>query len=148
IDFGLNYDWAIGNAKVDAGVQGSYFTEYKFRAVPGAPQVDVINTINFPQKFRMQADVGVKLDKLHGRVTVNHLSGYSNTTVTPVQAVSAYDTVDLYVGYDVTRQLTLSVDVRNLFDRNPPFVDTTRGYDPQSVNPVPRLISVTAGVKF
>jgi len=148
IDFGLNYDWTMGNAKIDAGVQGSYFTEYKFRAVPGAPQIDVSNTINFPQKFRMQADVGVKLDKLHGRVTVNHLSGYRNTTVTPNQSVSAYDTVDLYVGLDVTRQLTLSVDVRNLFDRNPPFVDTTRGYDPQSANPIPRLISVTAGVKF
>jgi iron complex outermembrane receptor protein len=68
--------------------------------------------------------------------------------VVPNQQVKAYDTVDLSLGYDITPRITLSVDARNLFDRDPPFVDTTRGYDPQSANPVPRLISFTAGVRF
>ena len=61
---------------------------------------------------------------------------------------SDYDTVDLYVGYDLTDHVTLSADVRNLFDEDPPFVDITGGYDPQASNPVPRLISVGAAVKF
>jgi iron complex outermembrane receptor protein len=148
IDFGANYNWTWGDWRVDGGVQGSYFTKYKFQSVPGAAFADVLNTINFSQKFRMQADAGVATGKFHGRVTVNHVSGYRNTTVTPNQHVSAYNTVDLLLGVDVTKRFSLSFDVRNLFNQEPPFVDTTRGYDPQSANPVPRLFSVTAGIKF
>jgi iron complex outermembrane receptor protein len=48
----------------------------------------------------------------------------------------------------VTERFNLGIDARNLFNQNPPFVDQTRGYDPQSASPMPRLISLTAGVKF
>lgn len=148
IDFGLNYNRQIGNVRLDGGINGSLFTEYKFRALPGAALTNVLNTIGFTQKFRMQADLGVAWNGLRTRATLNHLSGYINNTVAPTQHVAAYNTVDMFVGYDINPHFTLSVDVRNLFNVQPPFVDTTRGYDPQSANPVPRLISVTAGVKF
>jgi iron complex outermembrane receptor protein len=148
IDFSLGYNWTIGGARLDAGVQGTYFTEYKFESVPGSGLIDVVNTINFPQKFRLQGNAGITLDRVHGRITVNHLSGYANTTVTPTQHVHTYNTVDLLLGFDVTDNFTLDLDIRNLFNKYPPFVDTTYGYDPQSANPVPRLFSVTAGIKF
>lgn len=148
LDFGLYANWSLGAVDFDAGFQGSYFTKYEFQAVPGAASAAVIGTINFPQKFRSSADIGAKWDKLSGRLTWNHLAGYLNTTLTPTQVVSNYDTFDLGLSYAVTENFRLSVDVRNLFNEDPPFVDTTRGYDPQSANPIPRLISVTAGVKF
>jgi iron complex outermembrane receptor protein len=148
VDFGFNYATSFGDLKLDGGIQGTYYTTYKFQAVPGAALTSVIGTINFPQRFRAQADLGATYGKLHGRVTLNHLSGYDNTGITPVQKVRDYDTVDASISVDITRQLSLSVDVRNMLNENPPFVDQTRGYDPQSTNPVPRLVSVTAGVKF
>jgi iron complex outermembrane receptor protein len=148
IDFSLHYTWSTGRAKWDAGVQGTYFTEYKFQSVPAAALADVLNTINFPQKFRMQADAGVQFDDLFGRITLNHLSGYRNPGVTPTQHISDYNTVDLLIGFDVTPHFTFSFDVRNLFNERPPFVDQVGAYDPQSANPIPRLFSVTAGIKF
>lgn len=148
VDFGANYTWTIGSVRVDGGINGTYYTKYKFAAVPGAPLVDVLGKINFPQKFRTQADLGVATGPWRARVTWNHLSPYDNNTLVPVQRVSGYDTVDLFLGVDIAKRFTLSFDVRNLFNQNPPFVDTTRGYDPQSANPIPRLFSVTAGVKF
>jgi iron complex outermembrane receptor protein len=148
LDYGLNYNWTMGDWHLDAGVQGTYFISYKFQSVPGTPLLEVANTINFPQKFRVQGDVGVAIGALRSRVTVNHLSGYKNNSLVPAQHVSAYDTVDLFLGYDIGQHFTLSLDVRNLFNEDPPFVDIARGYGPQSSNPIPRLISVTAGVKF
>ncbi len=148
LDFGLTYDWSLGDAKLDAGIQGTYVLDYRFEAVPGSGLVDVLDTFGFPQKFRTQADIGLLWGGLRSRFTWNHLSGYDNNTVAPVQAVGNYDTFDLSVGYAFNDQLTLTGDVRNLFDETPPFVDTTNGYDPQSANPVPRIISVTAQVKF
>ncbi|HVI99878.1 MAG TPA: TonB-dependent receptor [Sphingomonas sp.] len=148
VDFSVHYQWEIGAAKIDAGAQGTYFTKYSFESVPGSGFTDVVNTINFPQKFRMRADAGIALGKVRARATFNHLSAYDNTTVTPVERISAYDTIDFLLGADITDRFSLTLDVRNLFDADPPFVDTAGGYDPQSTNPIPRLISVTAGIKL
>lgn len=148
LDFGIYYNWTMAGVKFDAGFQGTYFTKYLFQAVPGSAIADVLGHINFPQKFRSQADIGAKLGKWSGRITWNHLSGYVNDTVTPVQQVSHYDTFDLAMGLDVSEHFRIGLDVRNLFNKEPPFVDIARGYDAQSANPIPRMISVNAGVKF
>lgn len=148
IDFNAMYNWSWARWNLDAGVNGTYFTRYDFQSVPGVAFVDALNTINFPQKFRMQANMGVEHAGVRARVTLNHLSGYKNTGVSPRQKVDAYDTVDLFVGTNITEHLSLSAQVRNLFNQRPPFVDISGGYDPQSANPLPRLLMVTAGVKF
>ena len=148
LDFGLNYDWRMGEAKLDAGIQGTYILDYRFEAVPGSGLVDVLSTFGFTQEFRSQADVGVQWRNLRSRFTWNHLSGYQNNTVAPAQHVRNYDTFDLSLGYTINDHISITGDVRNLFDEKPPFVDTTNGYDPQSANPVPRIFSITAQVKF
>lgn len=148
LDFTAAYNWNWSGVELDAGIQGTYILDYMFEAVPGSGLVDVLDTIGFIQKFRTQADLGAKIGGLKTRLTWNHLSGYTNTTSTVAREVSNYDTFDLLVGYDFTDRINLSFDVRNLFDEDPPFVDTTNGYDPQASNPVPRLFAVTANVKF
>lgn len=148
VDFTAAYRWNWGGVELDAGIQGTYILDYLFEAVPGAGLTDVNGAINFSQKFRSQADIGAKIGGLKTRLTWNHLSGYYNTTVTPRQKISNYDTFDLLIGYDITERVGISLDVRNLFDEDPPFVDIAGGYDPQASNPVPRLFAITANVKF
>jgi iron complex outermembrane receptor protein len=148
IDFGLYYQREIGAVSLDAGVQGTYYTRYHFEPIPDAGFSNVLGTINFPQKFRSQADIGLKWREFATRLTWNHLAGYKNTSVNPVQEVRSYNTVDLFLGWDVNEHFRFSIDARNLFNEGPPFVDVARGYDPQSTNPVPRLISVTATMKL
>jgi iron complex outermembrane receptor protein len=148
VDFVASYTWDWGEWTLDAGVNGSYFLNYDFEAVPGAGFADVVNTIGFPQKFRMQADAGVAYGNFRGRVTFNHLSGYDNTTVSPVQEIESHQTVDLYLGLDVTEHANIALTVRNLFDSDPPFVDAATGYDPQAANPLPRLFAINARLKY
>jgi iron complex outermembrane receptor protein len=148
IDFVTSYTWDWGEWTLDAGVNGSYFLNYDFEAVPNSGFVDVLNTIGFPQKFRMQADAGVAYGNFQGRVTFNHLSGYDNTTVSPIQEVDSFQTVDLHLGLDVTEHANVALQVRNLFNADPPFVDAATGYDPQSVNPLPRLFVINARIKY
>ncbi|UZK67017.1 TonB-dependent receptor plug domain-containing protein [Sphingomonas sp. M1-B02] len=148
LDFTAAYRWDWGGVALDAGVQGTYVLDYLFEAVPGSGLVDVLDTIGFIQKFRTQADIGARVGGLKTRLTWNHLNGYTNTTSTVVRDVSNYDTFDLLIGYDFTDRINLSFDVRNLFNEDPPFVDTTNGFDPQAANPIPRLFAITANVKF
>ena len=148
LDFTAAYRWNWGGVDLDAGIQGTYILDYLFEAVPGAGLVDVLDTIGFTQKFRTQADIGAKVGGFKSRLTWNHLNGYTNTTSTVARDVSNYDTFDLLLGYDFTDRINLSLDVRNLFDEDPPFVDTTNGFDPQASNPIPRMFAITANVKF
>ncbi len=148
LDFTAAYRWNWGGVDLDAGIQGTYILDYLFEAVPGAGLVDVLDTIGFTQQFRTQADIGAKVGGFKSRLTWNHLNGYTNTTSTVVRDVSNYDTFDLLIGYDFTDRINLSLDVRNLFDEDPPFVDTTNGFDPQASNPIPRMFAITANVKF
>ncbi|HEV7289833.1 TonB-dependent receptor plug domain-containing protein [Sphingomonas sp.] len=148
LDFTAAYRWNWGGVDLDAGFQGTYVLDYLFEAVPGAGLVDVLDTIGFTQQFRTQADIGAKVGGFKSRLTWNHLNGYTNTTSTVFREVSNYDTFDLLVGYDFTDRINLSLDVRNLFDEDPPFVDTTNGFDPQASNPIPRMFAITANVKF
>jgi iron complex outermembrane receptor protein len=148
IDFSLGYNWMMGNVDLSAGVQGTYVLNYDFESVPGAGFNDVLNTIGFVHRFRTQSDLGVKYEGWKARLVWNYLNGYDNTTVAPIQKVSDYNTFDLSVSYDINDKLTVGVDVRNLTDANPPFVDTANGWDPQSASAFPRMFSVTAGIRF
>lgn len=148
LDFVTSYRWNFGNIEMDAGIQGTYILSYLFEAVPGSGLTDVLDTFGFTQKFRTQADIGARIGGLKSRLTWNHLAGYYNTTVTPRQKISNYDTFDVLIGYDFGERFNLSFDVRNLFNEKPPFVDTAGGYDPQSANPIPRIFALTGSVKF
>lgn len=148
LDFSLGYAWTMGAIDLSAGVQGTYVFNYDFESVPGAGFNDVLNTIGFVHRFRTQSDLSLKYQGLKARLVWNYLNGYDNTTVSPVQEVSAYNSFDLSLNYDINEKLTIGVDVRNLTDVNPPFVDTTSGWDPQSASPFPRMFSVTASVRF
>lgn len=148
LDFSVRYDREFGDIGIESGFQGTYLLDYKFEAVPGSGLVDVRDAIGFAQRYRHQADLGLSAGGLRTRMIWNHVAGYYNTGVTPRQRISNYDTIDFYLGYEVDERLTLSFDVRNLFDEEPPYVDIAGGYDPQASNPIPQLFSVTAAIKF
>lgn len=148
VDFVLGYDWEMGGVDLSGGIQGTYVLDYLFEAVPGSGLVDVLNTFGFAHKFRTQADLTARVDGLRARLVWNHLNGYKNNSVNPIQNVGAYNTFDLSLNYEINESFSIGADIRNLFDANPPFVDTTNGWDPQSASPFPRLFSLTAGVRF
>ncbi len=153
-DFVLNYvavDSDFG--KLSLGANGNFFTKYQFQVTPLAPSVDRLSSINYPVKFRARFGVDFQRDGFNANVWLNHLSAYSNTQVTPVQRVDAYDTVDLHIGYDfgkggVLNDASIALDITNLFDRDPPFVDSQFGYDPQQANALGRTFAVTLTKKF
>ena len=72
--------------------------------------------------------------------------------------VSAFTTVDLHAAYTFEKlagmhKANFYVDVTNLFDKNPPFVNTATvngavGYDSFSANPLGRVVSIGLRTKF
>ena len=91
------------------------------------------------------------------RVLATHVGGDTNNAVTPRQSVDSYTPIDLSLTWrvgevmddPVTEDLTLSFEVRNVFDEDPPYVNIapsgngSGGYDATVTNPVGRLFAVS-----
>lgn len=137
---------------------GTYLTRYHVAVSPTAEMKDFRNTIFNPLTFKSRASITWDLDPTSVRLQWNHVGGYKNTLITPVEKVSAYDTLDLSfhvkVGDPTDRNFfrngfTFSLEARNLLDQDPPFVNIapsgngSGGYDATVTNPIGRLISVS-----
>ncbi|WP_066799560.1 TonB-dependent receptor domain-containing protein [Sphingomonas soli] len=158
IDLELMYRLDAGSAGAFTfNANGTYLTDYRVAVSPTAPLKDFRNTIFNPLTFKSRASLTWDLDPASVRVQWNHVGGYRNTLITPNEDISAYDTFDIAVNYTVGDRternffkngFTLSLEARNLFDRNPPYVNLapsgngSGGYDATVTNPIGRLLSV------
>jgi iron complex outermembrane receptor protein len=174
IDADARYRYKTPWGSLDAGVAVSRKTKFEQSFGTGGT-FSVLNTTGFNTTFPsikldLRGDAGINVGGFGARVYVNHTGRYlnwSNNAINPVirgsdglptgaggDKVKAYTTVDLHVDYDLPAmgllpKTNVYVDVTNLFDKTPPFYNNTNGgYDPFSGNPILRVVSVGARVKF
>lgn len=136
---------------------GTYLTKFKTKQTPVAPTVSQLNQIFQPLRFKARAAVTWEDGPVNVLARVTHLGGYNNNAVTPNQDVSSYTTADLNLNFRVGERdeaFTLGFEVRNLFDRKPPYVNIapssngSGGFDATASDPIGRLFAVSARKVF
>ncbi len=144
------------------GATATYFLDYQVAVTPTAPLENQANNIFNPLRFHMRDSIEWRVGAFDGIVFVNLENGYNNNTVAPVQRVDAYATVDLHLSYNLGERYpnswlkgtALSLDVQNLLDSDPPFVNVAEnangggGYDPTVTNPIGRLVAFSLDKRF
>jgi iron complex outermembrane receptor protein len=164
IDFDTRYRMQVGDGTDTLTFQlnGTYLTTYDVAFTPGGAYVDLLNNIYQPLKFKARAAVSWDHGPLNSRLSVTRVNGYTNDVVSPVQHVKSYTPVDLTFGWQLQDSfnvgkvdaLTLGVELRNLFDTNPPYVNSRPGanggggYDATVTNPVGFERAVSLRAKF
>jgi len=159
IDFTANYRHETSNAGTFfLSANGTYLTDYKVSITPTGTAIDRRNTIFQPLKFKARASVAWQIDPMRVQLQATHVGGYLNNAITPNERVKSYTPVDLILAFNVGERkperfmdggFTFGIDVRNLFNIRPPFVNLapgangSGGYDASASNPVGRLISVS-----
>ena len=152
----------IGDYRADAswgswrvGFNAAKILNFRRSLVTGQPFIDVVNTINNPAGFIARGYVGAETGGFSGTVFVNHYGSYENNTVTPVADVPSHTEVDLALRYTVdspfwlTKGLTFSLDVQDLFDNDPPFVQSgTLAFDANAHSAIGRTIAVGVRASF
>lgn len=155
IDFGLAVPWTIaslGNFRFN--LNGTRFFTYKVRFTPTGLLTEQLNNIDNPLKLRMRGALGWDKGPARATVYVNYQSGYNNTFSTLVPKVSSYTTVDLSLAYKLdtimplVKEAEIGLNVTNLFDRDPPFVDIAGGFDPVNASPVGRVVAASLRARF
>ncbi|WP_439533525.1 TonB-dependent receptor, partial [Polymorphobacter sp.] len=160
IDFSGDYTFDVGPGRLRLRAAGTVFTRYDTRLTPPAPTVDALNTIFNPLSFRARTSALYSTDTLNAFIALNHVGGYRNDRIAPVEKVSSFTTIDLHFDYTVKSRnglangLMFGLDVTNLFDRDPPFVNLAPGtnggggFDPTAASALGRLVSFTVGKRF
>lgn len=129
LDFAVNYRHRTGFGGFDLSVNGNYQLKRNSQASPDSPVVDVLATEN--PKLALQSTAGVDIGHFRAQATWNHTSGYDivPTNSVPVQShVGAFNTVDLFFKYDVPsdsdllKDLSFTLNVKNVFDQDPPIL--------------------------
>lgn len=146
----VSYQTDVGTGTLNAGVAGTYVINFKRAVLPTLPLVDVVDTFGNPLKFRARGNLGYSKGGFSIDSYVNYAAGYRNDTITPVQKVPSYTTVDLSLRYRIAKPgplvsgITFSLDVQNLFDRDPPIVPNTTplAFDPQVASVLGRYFTV------
>jgi iron complex outermembrane recepter protein len=147
IDLDLGQSWDLGGSRLRVAAMVTRIDSLKTAVAPGATAIEVVNTLNYPQRWRGRASVGWSRGAFDSLLTLNHVGSYRQTGVTPVRDIASYRTLDLHTGFhlDEDNSLSLTFDVQNLLDKEPPFVNLSGGYDPQTASPILRM--VVAGLR-
>jgi iron complex outermembrane receptor protein len=149
IDFNVVYTAPMDFGSLSGGIAGTYTLKRDTQAIRGGAFTDALK--NGVSDLSFVAHAQAQVHDLVARATFNYLGGYPILGVTNQTHVSAFKTVDLFFGYNLKNVgpasgvlLTLNVD--NLFDKDPPYINTSTGYT--NGGTLGRLVSVGARARF
>ncbi|WP_161974420.1 TonB-dependent receptor [Piscinibacter terrae] len=152
-------DTALG--RVTVGYSGTYFTKYDTENIDGsfAPNINLVNGATGGIIPRLKTYLSVNLARGPWNFTVaqNWQSGYTDfpSSITGETAnVGPYEIYDAQVQYSGIKNLRLTLGMKNIFDRDPPYtnaggqVSFQAGYDPQYADPRGRFVYLNLSYSF
>ncbi|MFT4089322.1 MAG: TonB-dependent receptor [Asticcacaulis sp.] len=129
----------------------NYLT-YKTQSGSGT-YVSRLNNIAYPAEWSGRVTGGWEKGGLSAQVSVDYTNSYNNTFSLLLPTVKSYTKVDADLAYRFNGEglregLRIGLNVRNLFDKNPPVVDNGNGYDPSKASALGRVVAVTLNKKW
>ena len=166
LDFSVGYVRDTRTGSLRLGGRATYTLDSVQAVSETSPEITLLDTVGNPTSFKFTANAGISRGGFDSQVNVNYVDSYTNVNVAPETPVDSWTTVDLSLRYDfgakgyMLSDTVLSLNVNNLFDRDPPFVgsgfrapsgrglNNEYGYDPTNANPVGRFITIDMKKRF
>lgn len=145
----LEYRFEVASAFVDVGFNGSYLFDFERALLDSDPLLDEVDTYGRPVDFRARAYLSWSRNAWSVSGFVNYMDGYTESIGNPLRSVDSWSTVDMSIVYAIVdtgsylANTRLSLAVQNLFDSEPPFVNTPAGlaYDSRNADPQGLLLA-------
>ncbi len=120
-----------------------------------APEVERVGSAFFPAKFRSRLGASARWSVMRAGLTVDYVSRFEDKRYVPTTDVASWTTVDANIGASfanwsgVLSGVEAEFVVRNLFDKDPPYVRPYASapgdyplYDPTNASVVGRMLSL------
>ena len=150
IDFRVSYgfDTAIGTFL--AGINGTYTIDLSTQITSKAPTITYSGNVIGPSRWHVLPSLLWNKGDWSANLYLNYYSGVDNTSATsPQKSIASITTVDTQVTWQLpVHGMRLAFGAHNLFDKKPPFYDSTYGIDFSRYNAVGREIYLNYIVSF
>lgn len=163
VDVDAKYGWrmASGN-RLTARMSGTYLSKYDVQGPSGAYTSALDTALNagggVVLRWKHNASVAYEMGPLSASLSQNYQKGYVDALGSRVAAgttprkVQAYQTFDTQLTYTGIKSAKLTVGIKNLTDRDPPYTNLASnflgGYDVSYGDPRGRFVYVTAAYTF
>jgi len=172
VDSSINYVYQTDSmGTFSAGDAISVFTMYTLSLGSAGKEYNIANTTganSFPSVgLQMRGNVGWAFENFSTQLFVNYTGSYRNwgspknpVTTDPVtnnptgggDPVKANVTFDLNLAYQFTDGWVgndaISLNIRNILDRDPPFYNSANGFDSNVANPLGRVVTVSLSTEL
>ncbi|WP_093667169.1 TonB-dependent receptor domain-containing protein [Sphingomonas gellani] len=149
IDFNAVLNRPTDFGSINASFGGTYTLHRKSSPSNNGVYTELLD--NGASRFNFLATLGAEVGPITGRAQLAHSGGYPILFDATQSRVKAFDTVDLFFSLNLEKaglmegtSLTLNID--NLFDENPPFRNAASGYANGST--LGRLFALGLRTKF
>lgn len=145
----VSYDFDTEIGAIGLDFNGNYIFDFERQLIDTDPLFDEVDTLGRPVEFRARAGINWSRGNWTAAGFANYTDGYVDQFSSPERKVDDWTTVDLTLAYNTGDRSNLLSDTRvsvtasNLFNEDPPFVDTAGGvgYDANNANPLGRMVS-------
>lgn len=150
VDLDTLYSVDVGENHIDLSLVAWYIIDATRQLTTATPEADALNEVYLPVDLKIRGGATLTRGKLTGGLFVNYTDSYSDPSNLADPKVNSWTTADLHLEYNVTGGANLAVNIQNLFDRDPPFVDNARGtgYDPTNATALGRFVSTSVTYKW
>jgi iron complex outermembrane receptor protein len=152
LDADMSYAFDNEVGRFNLTISGTYLFRYEVKRLAGDPFVGLLSTSSNPNQFRAHSAASWVNGPYRASLAVNYLGEYTNSF--DGKTIDPWITADLQLGYVFDKSpgplkgLALSLDIENVTDEAPPFVNNGNegakiGYDPEAANARGRVISLS-----
>jgi outer membrane receptor protein involved in Fe transport len=146
LDFSASQAFSAGRSDFEASLTATFLSDFEQAFTRTSAPVELVDTAGSPVGLRLRLGLTWRRDDWSGALFVNYVDDYTDLASNPDRRVSAWTTADLSLAYafdGIGEGVTARLNVRNLFDRDPPFYNNPIGvgYDPENTDPLGRFIS-------
>jgi outer membrane receptor protein involved in Fe transport len=151
IDWLGKYQFQSRAGDFDLGLNATYTLKFSKAQFGNSQPLDLLNSTENPIDLRLRGTLGWRYGGFGVTSFLNYTDGYKDKVSAPTRNVDSWTTVDIQLSYDPHRantqfseNMSISLNVQNLFDRDPPFVNNPAGigYDMANADLLGRFASL------
>lgn len=153
LDIGLRYSWYTNIGGFHAALESSHALKADESLFDERP-LSRVATIHGPDQWKVMASIGWSENNIGVTLYGLYSSGYlnsefaGNSSISPVQSVDSYYSIDLAGWFNPSEDLKFTIGLKDLFNRDYPFVDSRTPYDGQRVDVRGRRIYMSVSKNF
>lgn len=140
------YGFDVGGDRITVAGNATYTVDYDQQLTPTSPILNQAGVAGFPVRLRSRITADWTRDRLTAGIAFNYIASYRDPLGVHVGDQPTFDLQARLAPAQsgVFEGVAVTFNIRNVFDRAPPFYNNTFGvgYDPTNADPVGRFASI------